>query len=78
MQRTKITEEGQPCRRCQTPVVRRTHGSTPPHPKAKGGGYWFEWWFYCPKCGALYMVEKAKRFFTELGLSSSQEKSPIP
>jgi hypothetical protein len=58
----KITEEGQMCRRCQTPVVRREH-KTPP--KYKAGSYYFEHWFACTDrmCNALYMVEDAKVWF---------------
>lgn len=58
--RTKILEEGEPCRHCSTPVVRRTHTKPPKH---KAGGYYFSYWFQCPKCKALYMVESAKKFF---------------
>jgi ribonuclease HI len=52
----KITEEGQLCRKCSTPVVKRT----PKKPK-KTQTYYFEYYLYCPKCQAMYMVEEAKR-----------------
>ena len=43
------------------PVIRRSH-SKPPNPSK---AYYFEWWFACPKCKAIYMVEDAKRFFNK-------------
>ena len=58
--KVKITEEGQPCRHCNTPVKKKTH-ATPP--KENSGSYWFEWWFKCPKCHTLYMVKEAQRQF---------------
>jgi len=56
----KITAEGQQCRHCGTPVVRQVHKGPP---KPTRSGYYFEYWFKCPRCKALYMVEAAKRFF---------------
>lgn len=53
----KITHEGQPCRKCATPVVRQ-------RPRAKpkaGGAYYYEYYFLCPNCKTMYMVEEAKR-----------------
>jgi uncharacterized protein with PIN domain len=58
MGKRKITEAGQPCRHCQTPVV-RIEGRQ--HVK-QGRAYWFAWFFRCPSCGAFYMVEAAKRY----------------
>jgi len=56
--KTKITQEGQPCRKCQTPVVKRS-------PKKKGAkasqSYYYEWYLYCPNCRTMYMVDEAKR-----------------
>jgi hypothetical protein len=54
----KITEAGQPCRHCGTPVV-RIEGRK--HVK-RGRAYWFAWFFQCPSCKAYYMVEAAKRY----------------
>jgi hypothetical protein len=56
----RITEAGQPCRHCGTPVVRETHSKPP---KYKPGGYYFLFWFRCPRCRTFFMVESAKRFF---------------
>jgi len=55
----KITHEGQPCRKCQTPVIKRF-----PRKKQKPSQtYYFEYYFYCPKCHTMYIVDEAKRFF---------------
>jgi ribonuclease HI len=52
----KITQEGQPCRKCATPVVKRI----PKRKKPKGDTY-FEYYFLCPNCGTNYYVEEARR-----------------
>jgi len=57
----KITYEGQPCRKCNTPVVKRSHNG----PTKPGQKYWFRYWFDCPKCKARYMVEAARVTTTE-------------
>ena len=62
-QKTKIIDEGQPCRHCGSPVIKRTH-----NPKAKRKTkkvYYFEYFFWCAKCNAVYFVEGAKRFWSE-------------
>ena len=57
--RVAIVSEGQPCRKCQTPVVKKTAKAKP-----RGGrAYFFEYYLHCPKCGTFYMVESAKREF---------------
>ena len=60
----KIDHAGQPCRHCRTPVVRQTHAKPP---KPRPGGSYFEWWFRCPGCKAVYLVEAARRFFDATG-----------
>ena len=60
----KIDYAGQPCRHCGTPVVHQAH--TKP-PKPRPGGSYFEWWFRCPGCKAVYLVEAARRFFDATG-----------
>ncbi len=54
----KITREGQACRKCETPVIKRSHNK----PSGAGQAYWFRWWFACPnpRCRTVYMVEAAK------------------
>lgn len=53
----KITSEGQACRKCSTPVVKKIP-RTKPQP---GQAYRFEYYLYCPQCHTNYMVEEAKR-----------------
>jgi len=60
----KIDHEGQPCRHCGTPVVRRAHTKLPTQ---RPGGSYFAWWFKCPACKAVYLVEAARRFFDAAG-----------
>jgi len=57
--KTKITHEGQPCRNCSTPVIKKA----PRHKRKRDQRYYFEYYLYCPKCHAMYMVEDAKRYF---------------
>jgi hypothetical protein len=54
----KVTEEGQPCRRCGTPVERRV----PKRKRRAEQEYYYEYYLYCPACKAMYMVEAAKRY----------------
>ena len=52
----RITEEGQPCRKCGTPVVKRKPRRVPrPGQETK-----MEYYLYCPQCGTSYTVEDAK------------------
>jgi len=53
----KITQEGQLCRKCGCPVEKRIPRK---RPKA-GQTYYFEYYLWCPRCDAMYMVEGAKR-----------------
>ena len=71
----KIDHAGQPCRHCRTPAVRQTH--TKP-PKLRPGRSYFAWWFKCPRCKAIYLVEAARRFCDATGttLSSTALFSP--
>lgn len=60
-----ITQAGQPCRHCQTPVVLKQHSQPK---RCKPGGYWFAAWLKCPnqQCKALYMLESAKRWYGQM------------
>ena len=72
----KIDHAGQSCRHCQIPVLHQTH-ATPPKPRP--GGSYFERWFRCPGCKAVYLVEAARRFFDATGTaepSSAPDFSP--
>lgn len=58
----KMTQVGQPCRKCQTPVEKRT----PKKKKQKSDQtYYFEWYLFCPGCKSMYMVEEAKRLISD-------------
>ena len=54
---SKITQEGQPCRRCGTPVVKMA----PKRKPKPGQSYYYEYYLQCPQCQTIYLVEKAKR-----------------
>lgn len=54
---SQITEEGQPCRKCGTPVVKMT----PKNKRKPDQTYYYEYYLYCPGCETRYMVEDAKR-----------------
>lgn len=53
----KITAEGQPCRKCGTPVVKKQ----PQRKHRSQQEYYYEYYLSCPGCGDMYMVESAKR-----------------
>lgn len=55
----KITEEGQPCRHCGTPVEKRVQNQE----ARKGRKFYFAYYFFCPGCKAVYLIDSAKRFF---------------
>lgn len=56
----KITREGQPCRKCSTPVIKKT-----PRQRLKPNQqYYYEYYLYCPDCQTTYTVEEAKRYVT--------------
>ena len=52
-------QEGEPCRKCSTPVMKQT-----PRKKPKGEFY-YEYYLWCPKCQIAYHVEDAKRFIEQ-------------
>lgn len=76
----KIKEEGQRCRHCKTPVVKRV-GRGRLHPNQK---YYFGTYLFCPKCRATYFQEKEKIFVdgtssrAQLFKNSSQFKDRQP
>lgn len=57
----KITQEGQPCRKCSTAVVKRI----PKRKHKPGQTHYYEYYLYCPNCHTMYMVEEAKRRIDE-------------
>lgn len=59
--KVKITEEGQLCRRCGQPVVKRIPGN-----KHKSGQkYYFRAYLYCNGCDTMYLLEKEKILIKE-------------
>jgi ribonuclease HI len=54
--KAKVSQEGQPCRKCSAPVVKRV-----PRKRKQSGAYYYEYYLLCPSCGTMYMVEDAKR-----------------
>ena len=54
--RRPAIQEGEPCRKCSTPVVKQTSRKRPK------GDYYHEFYLWCPKCQTTYTVEEAKRF----------------
>jgi ribonuclease HI len=54
--RPRLTQEGQPCWKCGTPVIKQKPRKRP------GRDYYYEFYLWCPGCGATYEVEEAKRF----------------
>jgi ribonuclease HI len=56
---SKITQEGQSCRKCSTPVVKKV----PRRTKKPAQTYYYEYYLYCPNCRTMYMVEEAKHYF---------------
>jgi len=52
-------QEGEPCRKCSTPVIKRKGRWKPSR------DYYYEYHLYCPKCQTAYHVEEAKRFIEQ-------------
>lgn len=48
-------QEGDPCRKCSTPVIKQTSQ------KKRDRDFYYEYYLWCPKCQASYEVESAKR-----------------
>lgn len=56
---TKIVSEGQPCRKCLAPVIKKYPKIKPkPHQE-----YYFEYYLFCPKCHTTYFNNEAKRYY---------------
>jgi ribonuclease HI len=54
----KVLKEGDPCRNCKTPVVKREPTRRKFHASQT---YYFEYYFFCPSCRTQYNTEEAKR-----------------
>ncbi|MEO6961640.1 MAG: ribonuclease HI [Puia sp.] len=57
-QAVKIEEEGDPCRKCGTKVVRKP---TKKGARKPGQLYYFDYYLFCPGCKTMYFTEDAKR-----------------
>lgn len=58
----KILFEGDNCRKCNEPVIKKTTKSKELKPNQT---YYYEYYLFCPKCATIYMVDEAKRFITD-------------
>ena len=71
--KVKITEEGQPCRKCSTPVVKRTSRKK----SSSKRSYYYEYFFACPECKTLYMVDEAKKYYGHNENMNDQSESKL-
>jgi ribonuclease HI len=53
----KMETAGQACRKCGTPVIKRTRSKR--QVKAQQT-YYYAWYLHCPGCRTMYLVEEAK------------------
>jgi ribonuclease HI len=60
--KVKITQEGQPCRKCSTPVI-KVKGK--PNWRKKKSNHYYAYYFYCPACKTIYTNESWKKDFKE-------------
>lgn len=60
--KSKVLKEGDECRKCNTPVIKKQPKRKPLKPNQT---YYFEYYLLCPNCNAMYMVEEAKRFVNQ-------------
>ena len=67
---TKHKTEGEPCRKCQTPLIKR---NTKRKKRKPGQSYYFEWYLICPGCRSMYMVEEAKCFIEAGGKDTGSD-----
>ncbi len=58
----KILNEGDSCRKCNTPVIKK---QTKKRPLKSNQNYFFEYYLFCPNCKTMYMVEAAKRLIND-------------
>ena len=61
---TLNSDTSRPFNKPESRRIRQAH--TKP-PKARPGSCYFAWWFKCPSCRAMYLVEAARRFFDTTG-----------
>ncbi len=56
--KTKIEKEGDICRKCNTPVVKRMSKNKKIN---KQKSYYYKYYLICPNCGTIYYTEDAKQ-----------------
>ncbi len=57
--RQRPTQEGEPCWKCSTPLIKQKPSKRP------NRDYYYEYYLWCPKCQATYEVEAAKRLVAQ-------------
>ena len=57
-QEQKIEKEGDLCRKCNTPTIKKSPKKRKIKPNQT---YYYEYYLFCANCKAMYMVEEAKR-----------------
>lgn len=61
VRKIKVTEEGDPCKKCGTSVVKKPTRKKVAKP---GQTYYYEYFLLCPSCKTMYLLEEAKRDIT--------------
>ena len=75
MAKVKMTQVGQPCRKCGTAVTKKTPAKRQKRAKQ---AYVFDWYLHCPKCKTVYLVESAKRWLQEDHPSQQSNRKAKP
>lgn len=60
--KTKIEEEGDLCRKCNTPVIKRINKKNKIDKKKS---YYYKYYLICPKCQTIYFTEDAKQIINQ-------------
>lgn len=60
----KITQEGQPCRKCSTPVIKHVRRKDKPVKASRS--YYYEYFFICPKCRTYYYDKNAIKYIDKV------------
>lgn len=60
----KVSTEGDACRKCNTPVVKKPTKKKEVKP---GQAYYYEFYLFCPGCKTMYLMEEAKRLVDKPG-----------
>ncbi len=61
VRKSKVTAEGDACRKCGTTVVKKLTKKKAAKP---GQTYYYEYFLLCPSCKTMYLLEEAKRDIT--------------